>query len=355
MRSSNVAMNVRLLIDTIVRDTTVLIAQLATSGGLRAPLAHVAGQVFVELAAELEREGVTKKVSADMFGLALRTYQRRTQRLDPSQTDRGRSLWEAVFDHIAQNEIVTRDQVHERFRRDDPRSLRGVLRDLTESGLVFASGRGSQVVYRMTTDDELTEMRRPDRAGVEAFVWSLIFRDGPITLERLLELTRLGREPLETVLAALVDGGRVEGVESADGTRYRSRELLLGFDDASGWEASVQDHFAAVVRTITRKLRLDARASRGDQVGGSTYHFEIWHGHPLEEAVLGELRRFRERMSALRGEIDRHNRTVDVPARRLRVDAYYGQSMLELDDHAAGKGARAKSVEPVEENADDGD
>jgi hypothetical protein len=63
-------MNVRLLIDTIVREATVLIAQLATSGGLRAPLAHVAGQVFVELAAELEREGVTKKVSADMFGLA---------------------------------------------------------------------------------------------------------------------------------------------------------------------------------------------------------------------------------------------------------------------------------------------
>ena len=73
-------MNVQLLIDAIVRETTVLIAQLATSGGLRAPLAHVAGQVFAELAAELEREGVPKKVSADMFGLALRTYQRRTQR-----------------------------------------------------------------------------------------------------------------------------------------------------------------------------------------------------------------------------------------------------------------------------------
>jgi hypothetical protein len=133
-------MNVRLLIDTIVREATVLIAQLATSGGLRAPLAHVAGQVFVELAAELEREGVTKKVSADMFGLALRTYQRRTQRLDPSRTDRGRSLWEAVFDHIAQHELMTREQVLDRFRRDDPRSVRGVLRDLTESGPLFRVG-----------------------------------------------------------------------------------------------------------------------------------------------------------------------------------------------------------------------
>ncbi len=333
-------MNVRLLIDIIVREATVLIAQLATSGGLRAPLAHVAGQVFVELAAELEREGVTKKVSADMFGLALRTYQRRTQRLDPSQTDRGRSLWEAVFDHIAQHELMTREQVLERFRRDDPRSVRGVLRDLTESGLVFASGRGSRVVYRMTTPDERTEMRRTDRAGVEALVWSLIFRDGPIAFERLLELTRLGREQLEASLAALVDGGRVERDGDA---HYRSRELLLGFDDASGWEASVQDHFAAVARTITRKLRLDARASRGDEIGGSTYHFEIWQGHPLEDAVLGELRRFRERMTLLRGQIDRHNRSAGLPARRLRVDAYYGQSMVEFDDVAAGESASGVS------------
>jgi len=47
-------MNVQLLIDSIVRQTTVLIAQLATAGGVRAPLSHVAGQVFVELSRALE-------------------------------------------------------------------------------------------------------------------------------------------------------------------------------------------------------------------------------------------------------------------------------------------------------------
>jgi len=35
-------MNVQLLIEAIVRQTTVLIAQLATTGGIRAPVAHVA-------------------------------------------------------------------------------------------------------------------------------------------------------------------------------------------------------------------------------------------------------------------------------------------------------------------------
>jgi hypothetical protein len=42
-------MNVNVLIDSIVRQTTVLIAQLATTAGVRAPLAHLADQVFVEL------------------------------------------------------------------------------------------------------------------------------------------------------------------------------------------------------------------------------------------------------------------------------------------------------------------
>jgi len=35
-------MNALVLIDSVVRQTTVLMAQLATSGGIRAPLAHLA-------------------------------------------------------------------------------------------------------------------------------------------------------------------------------------------------------------------------------------------------------------------------------------------------------------------------
>ncbi|HMA94799.1 MAG TPA: hypothetical protein VKP30_19045, partial [Polyangiaceae bacterium] len=66
-------MTLDLLIQAIVRQTTILIAQLATSHGSRAPLAQIADQVFLELVRELERQGVSRKVSADMFGLGLRT------------------------------------------------------------------------------------------------------------------------------------------------------------------------------------------------------------------------------------------------------------------------------------------
>jgi hypothetical protein len=77
-------MNGQLLIDAVVQQVTVLIAQLATSGGLRAPVAQIANQVFVQLAHELESQGVSRKVSADMFGMALRAYEQ------AAAADRGR-------------------------------------------------------------------------------------------------------------------------------------------------------------------------------------------------------------------------------------------------------------------------
>lgn len=135
-------MNTQLLIDSIVRQVTVLIAQLATSGGVRAPIAHIANQVFVELARELEAQGVSRKVGADMFGMALRGYLRKLQRLTEGQTDSGRTLWRAVLDHIVSRPLVTRADILERFKRDDQLQVSAVLRDLKESGLVFSSGRG---------------------------------------------------------------------------------------------------------------------------------------------------------------------------------------------------------------------
>ncbi len=75
-------MHTKLLIDSIMRQTTVLIAQLSATAGIRAPLSHLADEVFLSLSRELEEQGVSRKVVADMFGLALRTYQRRVQRLE---------------------------------------------------------------------------------------------------------------------------------------------------------------------------------------------------------------------------------------------------------------------------------
>jgi hypothetical protein len=325
--------NIRLLIDAVVRQTMVLVAELATSGGLRAPLSHVAGQAFLELARELENQGVGKKVSADMFGMALRTYQRRTQRLAQSRTDRGRSLWEATLDFVTQSGVVRRDDIFKRFRHDDEASLRGVLRDLTESGLVFSSGAGSSLSYRTATKDEVSSLRRgADGVALEAFVWSTVYREGPLSLDELGDRTGLGASELPPIVQSLIASGKIEQA----GDQVRSLELVLGFDDPAGWESSVLDHFTALVQTVVRKLSLDQRAKHHDEIGGSTYHFELWRGHPFESEVLGELQRFRQRMSALRSKLDDYNRAQPAPKPKLRVVAYYGQSTVEEDDEQEG-------------------
>lgn len=132
-------MTVDLLIHAIARQTTILIAQLATSHGLRAPLATVANQVFLDLVSELERQRVSRKVSADMFGLGLRTYRRKIQRLTASATERGCSLWEAVLEYLRAHANVTRAEILVRFAGDDEAQVKAVLHDLCETQLVVAS------------------------------------------------------------------------------------------------------------------------------------------------------------------------------------------------------------------------
>src|SRR5690606_3229584 len=206
-------MAIELLIQAIVRQTTVLIAQLATSGGARAPLAQVANQVFLDLVTELERQGVSRKVSADMFGMGLRTYQRKIQRLQESSTDRGRSLWEAILEYISSERMVTRANVQLRFARDEDAQVRGVLRDLCDSGLIFSSGHGPSTAYRAASEDELDTMRQMrSNDGIEELVWALVYREGPITPARLANVIHLEPAELETVLQRLVDVQRIEAV-----------------------------------------------------------------------------------------------------------------------------------------------
>jgi hypothetical protein len=304
----------QVLIDGIVRQVTVLIAQLATSGGVRAPLAHVAGQVFVDLARELEAQGVSRKVSADMFGVALRTYQRKTQRLRESVTVRGRSLWEAVLEFLQSEDVVTRARVLSRFAHDDQTLLRGLLRDLTENGLVFASGSGNSVAYRAARPEELMKLRdSEDHAALDALLWTIIYREGPASAPQLLSHGGVSLDELNRALERLLAQGRIEASEHNGATAYRSRLLFIPLDAAAGWEAAVLDHVHALVRTICQKLGLAPGAQEHEHVGGSTYTFSIWKGHPFADEVLGTLKRFRDEQSALRAKVDAPTRATGSP------------------------------------------
>jgi hypothetical protein len=350
-------MNIHLLIDAIVRQTTVLIAQLATAGGVRAPLAHVASQVFADLAEELERQGVSRKVTADMFGISLRSYQRKTQRLRESSTERGRSLWEAILNYLKTNGVVTRRQILDRFYRDDEVSVRGILRDLTETGLVFCSGNERDAIYRLTSEDELGVIQEEKACqGLDDLVWALIFRQGPIARERLAKLGRLSSAALDEALERLSAAGRISKVEQQDGIYYQSEKLVIPLGTSDSWEASVYDHYHAVVKTICNRVDPDSGSEKyGNRVGGATYTFDVGPDHPLEQEVLDTLNKIRAICGDLRKRVMAFNEKHGVCHPHEHVVVYAGQSVIPQENgddtgHESNTEDRLSDAEGREEN-----
>src|SRR5688572_9131626 len=321
-------MTLELLIHAIVRQTTLLIAQLATSGGARAPLAQVANQVFLDLVRELERQGVSRKVSADMFGLGLRTYQRKIQRLSESSTDQGRSLWVAVLDFVESQVSVSRADVLNRFAGDDEVQVRGVLHDLCESRLVVATGSGASLVYRAASEEELGSLRHRAKDGLEEFLWALVYREGPFTVAALAERTQLDPTELERWLVRLVDAGRIERSDPVlqAAPTYHASSLVVPLGSAVGWEAAVFDHFQAMVNTIGGRLRTARTGPKlADRIGGSTYTFDVWPGHPLEDDVYDSLKTLRGAIGDLRERVERFNADRELPENHTKVVMYVGQ------------------------------
>lgn len=326
-------MTLELLIHSIVRQTTILIAQLATSRGVRAPLAQIANQVFLDLVRELERQGVSRKVSADMFGLGLRTYRRKLQRLSESSTDRGRSLWEAVLEYIRTNALPSRQQILMRFNGDDEAQVKAVLHDLCESQLVFSSGTGQFTAYRAASDEEVGVLQRArGNEGEDELLISLMYGDDAFTARDVAELTQSDPVPIAESLQRLLAAGRIERVEGGDEPRYRARALVIPIGAAAGWEGAVFDHFKALVTTVLGRLRENRPSTLEDQVGGSTYTIDIWEGHPLEHEVYGTLGRLRSMLGEMRGRVQAHNATCELPKTHSRVVIYAGQCVTHEGD-----------------------
>lgn len=323
-------MNVNALIDAIVRQTTVLIAQLATAAGVRAPLAHVANEVFTELVRELREQGLGHKVIADMFGLSLRTYHNQVSRLSEAKSERGRSLWVAVLSYMQQREVTPRAQVMEHFRRDDEVTVRGVLRDLTDSGLVYRTGKGDAMAYRVAQPQEQTQAGADPSEVLASLLWVTIHRFGPLERSELLAHVPTDDAALEAALAALLDDGRVRRVHEGDTTRYGSDGCVIPLGDEAGWEAAVFDHFQAMVTAVSAKLHSGASAAhRGEAIGGSTYTYDITRAHPLYEETLAFLQRTREQAVDLRKRVERYNADHPIdPDQLVRVIAYVGQTLV---------------------------
>jgi hypothetical protein len=204
--------------------------------------------------------------------------------------------------------------------------VKGVLHDLCENGLVVQTGTAAASVYRAASEDEIGRLWRSGREeGLEELFWALIYHQGPLRIEDLAERTRHPAGDCEKVLDRLVASGRVDAV----GGSYRASSLVLPLGSPFGFEAAVLDHFKAVVTTLAARLRAGPSAtSATDRVGGSTYTFDLWPGHPLEEEAVSTLGNLRSRIGELRRRVEAHNASHERPDDYEKMVLYFGQSII---------------------------
>jgi hypothetical protein len=325
-------MNAQVLIDAIVRQTMVLIAQLSTADGARSPLSHVADEVFIALVRELEHQGVGKKVIADMFGLALRSYQQKVQRLSESATRRGVTLWSAIHSFLAEQQAATRADILRHFEHDEELKVRSILSDLVESGLVCRSGKGHETSYQLATDEELAQLgaaASPDAEATNAaLVWVHVYREGPLPEARLVELLPLPPAAIDVALQRLVREERVRVERRPDGAYFTTQQCLIPIGEAAGWEAAVIDHYRSVLSALAAKVVSGKHVSAAaDEVGGTTWSFDLWPGHPKEKEVRQLLSSLRRQLAPLWDDVAAYNRE-HRPAETYKVTVYCGQYLV---------------------------
>jgi DNA-binding HxlR family transcriptional regulator len=317
-------MDVRLLTDTIVRQTTVLLAQIATAAGVRAPLAHLANQVFGDLAKELEAQGVRRTVVAEMFGLALRSYEIKMRRLEET-TEVQRSAWRAVYSKLEQHS-QTRLQLTKSLPNVAARDLSAILNDLVDSGLVYRSGAGTRAVYGVTSDVDWSRREAEDELQtLTNLIWLTLATRGNQGRSALEAKFRSDSATFEAAIDELVASKRIEVHTGGSGIVYAAQSFHIPVGAEQGWEAAVCDHFGAVATAIAAKLH-SPQTRTDDLIGGSTLRFTVYPGHPLEAEVKGLLSHVRSHAEALWQRVHQHNQTVSPSENAEKFTFYYGQN-----------------------------
>jgi hypothetical protein len=319
-------MNIKLLVDSIVRQTTVLIAQLSTNAGVRAPLAQLADQVFLSLARELDAQGVGRKVAADMFGLALRGYQKKMRRASASASIQDKTLFEAVLEWVEREGGGSRESLLERFRGDNEREVIGVVNELVHCGLLYSSGHGAGTLYGLTSDAERQRLTRTsDKEALANMALGAIYRCAGITRAELADKLNVTDVDLDAALVCLVADERISS--QGEGLSARTFQIPVGAE--YGWEAAVFDHFQAVATAIGTKVQLKGSNNPvANIVGGTTLRFEVSRSHPKLDQVLSLLAHVRNLTDEVWAEVAEHNAQHALPEdERLQVTFYFGQSI----------------------------
>jgi hypothetical protein len=221
-----------------------------------------------------------------------------------------------------------RSEVLERYASDDETLIRGVLHDLCDSGLLACSGKGADAEYRARSERELRrQVTRANERGLDELLWAFVYRGGPVDAASLAKRLHMEPDAMRLRLDALVTRGRLE----LNHGRYEAHELVIPLDAEAGWEAAVFDHVQAMVQTICQRLRAMSAPAAPQTVGGSTYSFDVWDGHPMLAEVEGTLGRFRAAHSQLRARVEAYNAKHGMPRAFRQVVVYGGQCVFERE------------------------
>jgi hypothetical protein len=345
----------QLLIDALVRQTAVLIARLSIAAGVRSPLGHIADELFSGLVSELTQQGVSNKVIADMFGMARRSYRQKVHRLGDSASSRGATLWSAVHDFLAEREWSTRDEVLQRFKQDDEVSVRGILNDLVENGLVVRSGMRGDTRYRAATEEELRDLGtgsgNGDQDVLSALVWLELYRGGAMTLDQLARRLPFSQAELALAASTLVADERVNRQVRNGEEVFAAEQVLTPIGEAAGWEASIVDHHHAVLSAIAAQVTSGSRSpSPSEEASRTTLTFELWPGHPKEREVRELFARTRADALPLWEEVNASDRSEARST--YQVHFYFGQHVVaDADSPQAVPNStfRATHSQPMEE------
>jgi hypothetical protein len=160
-------------------------------------------------------------------------------------------------------------------------------------------------------------------------VWAVVFREGPISRGALAKRLRQG--DVDAVVERLISAGRIRSIRREEDEELAADHFFVAPGAEVGWEAAVFDHFQAVVKTICARLQGREKGPQGSPIGGSTFSFDVWPGHPLETEVLNLLRDLRQRTGDIRARVRAYNETNVRPRSFAHVTFYGGQSVIVED------------------------
>ncbi len=128
---------------TLAYESGRTLATLATWGHSRRPVAWLHDLVFLGMAEEFERQGLSRKVAADMFGMTLRTYQRHVGAARDLESD-GVNLWHKILSKL--REPASRETILGWFSNQRALEVNSILADMVDSGWAHISPHG---LYRV--------------------------------------------------------------------------------------------------------------------------------------------------------------------------------------------------------------